>query len=442
MVAGERTLVPEGTVSPRTIISVVLAAICAGGMAACSDAAAPGAGASAAPSAAATTATPAAPATAAATTVPDRYRTAYAELDTTLGAIEKTLPTTPRLADVGVVSTSLIMVNANQGAALLRPAVLESAKAYLDQMAKIGAKGVEVQISYPVGSKDFANQAAYLRLYRQVVDEAHKRGITVLVETSCIFSNSTFTDIPFDFSRMTPATYFQARSDEIVAIAREVGPDYLSFGEEPVNEKVFAGVQYTPDQYIAFVNTTAAAVRSALGPGSAVRIGVGTGTWEADLFQQFVRQTDLDFYDIHIYPLQGTPSGFDLARSMAKAAATKGKPLIIGETWLYKMASAEIGKTSGATAAEAFRRDAFSFWEPLEERYVRDVLALGAEFKMPFVSFWGARFMFAQLDWTPQLDALDFRGISEQVNPTITANYTSGKRNALGDAFARLLAGR
>ncbi len=137
--------------------------------------------------------------------------------------------------------------------------------------------------------------------------------------------------------------------------------------------------------------------------------------------------------------LQGAPGGLETARKMARLAQGAGKPTIIGETWLYKMAQAEIGTTVGATASEAFRRDAFTFWAPLEIRYIRDVLALGAEFQMPFVSLWGARFFFGQLEWTPELDALDFRGISATVNPIITQNIASGRRTSLGDAFAQMM---
>jgi hypothetical protein len=373
--------------------------------------------------------------------VPGKYRAVYEELDADIGTFEKTLASgPPGVADIGAVSTSLIMANSNIGPQILRPAVFESVKTYLDQMAKLGSKGIEVQISYPVASKDFPNQDAYIAFYRQVVEAAHARGFKVLIETSCIFSNSPFTDIQFDFSKLNTAAYFQARTDEIVTIAREVRPDYLAIGEEPVNERVFAGIDYTPQQYIDFVNGAAAAVRAALGTNTPqVMVGVGSGTWELDLYQSFIKQTDLDFYDIHIYPLGGGLPGLETARQMAKLAQDKGKPAIIGETWLYKLAQSEQGAVAGATAAEAFRRDAFSFWEPLEARYLRAVLALGAEFKMPLVSFWGARFFFGQVDWTPELDALDFKGISSQVNPIINQGINSGSLTRLGQDFAALM---
>jgi hypothetical protein len=378
---------------------------------------------------------------AAAPAVPDRYKSTYAELEDYLSKFEQTLATgQPKLSDIGVISSSLIMANSNSGQAVLRPQVLESAKTYMDDMAKLGSKGVEIQISYPVASKDFPNQDAFIAFYKQVMEAARQRGFTVLIETSVVFANSPFTEVQFDSSRFTPQSYFQARTEEIVTIAKELRPDYLAVGEEPVNERVFGGINYTPAQYIGFVNSAFAAVRSALGADAAkVKVGVGTGTWEADLFADLVRQTDADFYDIHIYPLGGSQPGLQTARQMAKLAQDKGKPAIIGETWLYKLSQAEQGAVAGATAAEAFRRDAFTFWEPLEARYIRDVLALAAESKLPFVSFWGARFFFGQVDWTPQLDALDFKALSGTVNPIINQGINSNMRSRLGEDFARLM---
>ncbi|HEY7269629.1 MAG TPA: hypothetical protein VH951_07365, partial [Dehalococcoidia bacterium] len=373
--------------------------------------------------------------------VPEKYRATYAELGADLDKFEQTLtPGAANPASIGVVSSSLIMANSNSGPSILRPQVLDAAKTYMDDMAKMGSKGLEVQISYPVASKDFPNQDAYIAFYKQVMDAARQRGFTVLIETSVVFANSPFTQVQFDGSKLTPQAYFQARTDEIVTIAKELRPDYLALGEEPVNERVFGGINYTPDQYIAFVNSAYAAVKAALGPdASKVNVGVGAGTWEFDLYRSFIEQTDLDFYDIHIYPLGGAQPGLQTARQMAKLAQAKGRPAIIGETWLYKLSQAEQGNVSGATASEAFRRDAFTFWEPLEARYMRDVLALVSELKLPFVSFWGARFFFGQVDWTPQLDALDFNAISSTVNPIITQGFNAGTHTALGDDFERLM---
>lgn len=372
--------------------------------------------------------------------VPDRYRATYAELDSAISAFESRVGPTPKLVTEtgGAVSVSLLQVNSNQAPAILQPAVLEATKTYLDELRSMGVTAVEMQIAYPVMSEEFPDRDRYVALYRAVVDAAHQRGLKVLIETSCIFSGSTFTDIKFDFATMSADQYFDARTRHAVAVAA-LGPDYLALGEEPVNERVFAGIDFTEDQYIAYVNGATRAIRQSLPPGSTTKVGVGTGTWEFQFFTHMVERTEVDFFDIHLYPLQGTPGGYETVRQMASLAKAKGKPVVIGETWLYKLSRAESGPVAGATAAEAFRRDAFSFWAPLDFRHARNVLALGAEFEMPLVSFWGARFMHANLEWTPENDALDFRGVSRTVNPVINRNIASGSLTPLGQALEALI---
>ena len=58
---------------------------------------------------------------------------------------------------------------------------------------------------------------------------------------------------------------------------------------------------------------------------------------------------------------------------------------------------------------------------------------------MPLVSLWSARYVYGQLDWTQELDALDFRGTSQKVNPLINQGFNSDTLSALGEAFAGLL---
>jgi hypothetical protein len=420
-------------------VGLLLASLLMLALSACSDSSSPTPTATVAaqPSAAASPSTQASP-TVSAPPVPAKYQTAYGELDAALTNFESTLPANapPVTQTGGVASTSLIQANSNLGPAVLTPANMQSIQSYLDDIKKLGVGAVEVQVSYPVPSAGVAQEESYYSFYKSVVDEAHQRGIKVLIETSCIFADSPFTQVQFDFAKLTTAAYFQGRQDVILRLATEAKPDFISMGEEPVNEKVFAGIQYSDAEYIAFLNATAAAVRATDSP---TQIGAGTGTWEAALFRNFVDQTDLDFYNIHIYPLQAPNNGLQVAQTMATYAGSQGKPVIVGETWLYKMSASEIGVTAGATAAVAFSRDAYTFWEPLDARYLRDVLALGAEFDMQLVSLWGARYFYGQLDWTEELDALDFRGTSQKVNPLISQGINADELSALGEAFAALM---
>lgn len=373
-------------------------------------------------------------------TVPERYQQAWKELDASLTEFERGQAERAPAGKVGAISISLIIANANRGPDLFQPGTLEAAIAYLDDMKAMGVSAVEVQISFPVMSKDFPDEQKYLAFYRAIVDRAHERGLKVLIETSCLFAGSEYTDLRVDYSKYTVQSYFAGRSEQLVTIARELRPDFLAFGEEPVNERTFAHIAFTDEQYVAFVNSAARAIR-ALGPATAsTRLGVGTGTWEAGLFATFVQQTvGLDFHDIHIYPLTGAGGNqIEVARRMAALAKARGRDAIVGETWLYKASAAEVAANPGAATSEIFRRDVFDFWAPLELRLVGAALALGREFDMPVVSFWGGRYFFAQLGWTPDLDRLGYSQALQRLNRDTAQAILANRLDALGQSAKRL----
>ena len=389
------------------------------------------------PAASASVATASQPASAA-LAIPAAYQATYRELDAALAQFESLIKghDTGR---IGAISTSLIIANSNRGAALFAPGNTPVIAAYLDAVKAMGITAVEVQISFPIMTPDFPDEARYIAFYKNVVAMAHERGMKVLIETSCLFTGSEYTEIQFDYSRYSTASYFAGRRAQAVTIAREIRPDYISLGEEPVNETVFAGIRFSSAEYVAYVNSTVAAVRALGGDAGRVPLGVGTGTWQADLFNDFVRDANVDFLDIHIYPLTGGGGNqLDVARRMAASAKAKGRDVIIGESWLYKASAAETAANPGASTAEIFRRDAFTFWRPLELRLMAAVLAIGREFEMPVVSFWGGLNFFRQSDWTPELDRLGYAELGARFNRDTTANIVAGKLSPLGEEAKKL----
>ncbi|MCE7927873.1 MAG: hypothetical protein DYG91_05135 [Chloroflexi bacterium CFX7] len=377
--------------------------------------------------------------------VPARYQAAWNELDAALSEFEKASPASSApAAGVGAPAASLIIADGNRGTALLAPATLDATRLYLDRLREFGITGIELQVSFPLLQPDFPNHDRYLAYYRGVMGFARERGIEVLVETGPIFTNSQFTDVAVDFGKMTPAQYFAGRKQQIVTIATELRPDYIAIGTEPNNETAFAGIRFTNAEYVAFVNATVAAVQMALGPASdQVKLGVGTGTWEFDLFRDMVEGTSVDFHDIHIYPLTGKGGNqLQVARSMARLAAGRGRAAIIGESWLYKATAAEVRSNPGAATAEIFRRDAFSFWRPLEVRLIRAVLSIGSEFRSPLVSMWGGRFLFYQTEWSEDVDRLGYAETMAEIGPATYQAWVAGTLSRLGEEVKAMIAQR
>src|SRR6266540_949273 len=100
-------------------------------------------------------------------------------------------------------------------------------------------------------------------------------------------------------------------------------------------------------------------------------LGAGAGTWEPeDFVLKFARQPKLDYVDIHLYAL--SLNGEDMVAKLASRVhkIREFRPqmkVTIGETWLYKHGADE---PKGMLNRDAFFRDNFSFWSPLDEQFI------------------------------------------------------------------------
>jgi hypothetical protein len=70
---------------------------------------------------------------------------------------------------------------------------------------------------------------------------------------------------------------------------------------------------------------------------------------------------------VHIYPAGRDGYLLEAARQVAERAEQVGKEVVIGESWLYKAGHSELTGDLGGNYIEFYSRDAFSFWEPLNE---------------------------------------------------------------------------
>ena len=106
------------------------------------------------------------------------------------------------------------------------------------------------------------------------------------------------------------------------------------------------------------------------------------------------------------------------------------KPLVADEVWLYKSAEPGIGSTAGA-AEQVFRQDTFSFWEPLDARFLSTTATWARRSGAVYVStFWSWQF-FTYLTWTPALD--------RTVYPQLTAAFNLAVLPALRDGYTTVL---
>ena len=144
----------------------------------------------------------------------------------------------------------------------------------------------------------------------------------------------------------------------------------------------------------------------------------------------------VDYLDTHTYPVGRTQGANAVA--VATIARRAGKPLVADEVWLYKTADLGIG---GGAPEQVFRQDMFSFWEPLDARFLAATATWARRAGAAYVSaFWSWQF-FTYLTWTPTLDLAPYPQLTSAFGRTVTRALAGGATTAPGKQWSRDLHG-
>jgi hypothetical protein len=337
-----------------------------------------------------------------------------------------------------VFGAEIIVANGNRGEVLLEPGTMAGVRLYLDRLQEIGVGGVTVQIADPLINPGYPRSDEYLAFYRQVAEEVRRRGLVLAVEIGPVFPDPQFSRVQYDWSRLTLDEYFQIRHDDLVRIAAEIGPDYLSLGNEPATEAMLTGLSFSLQDYLAFVRETVADIDRSHG----TRIGAGTGTWEDPAYlEAFTAEPGLDFIGLHLYPLSNGRTDYWLrAIEAAQAAEAAGRAVVVGEAWLYKASPDEVA--AGIAYQDVFGRDPFSFWQPLDSRYLAAVVGMADWLHFDYVSFFWSGFFFGYLDYNAPLSGLPQTELYQRLNRAQLDGLQAGHLTETGRTYQALLAER
>ncbi|MFN4182860.1 MAG: hypothetical protein ACK4G3_06635, partial [bacterium] len=325
---------------------------------------------------------------------------------------------------IPVFSAELLPANGNRGEDLLKTETLTGCLLYLDSLRSLGIQGVKVAIPYPLLDKRFSHSEDYLKFYQKIAQEVRKRKMVLLVGTGTAFVDPNFSKIQWNYQKEGFSRFLQGRKEMINRVVHQIQPDYLTVANEPTTEALITGFSELkkPDKYAEMVRY----ILNDLPRGSG-KIGAGAGNWESPEFIRKVLSLPLDYIDIHIYPIQ--PLVFQQARAFARETRSRGKMLIIGEAWLYKVAKGKLQKTP---PSEAFRRDAFSFWAPLDQKFIAVIAKWAQEENVAFLSFFWSKYFFAYLDYNPQLDKMPFSSIRNLVDQSVVNNLVNNQFSPTG----------
>jgi len=363
-----------------------------------------------------------------------KYKALYSELDQKLQEIDQHLmkiwdgqkyPT--------AFSVELIMANSHRGEALLREETFTAILLTLDRLQSLGVKGMMVGILYPVLNPSFPHASDYMNFYKRLAFEIKRRGFELIIETTSIFREPEFSNVKVDYSGLTMERYKREKLQTVEAILKEMRPDYLTIDNEPMTMQRNTGVRYSVKDYTEMVQFILKNLEH-----SGVKIGAGAGTWDDfGYFESLAKNTTVDYIDMHVYPIQRN-FVIDNTLKIANVARTYGKKLSIGETWLYKASEKEFAGLEGSQPA-IFARDVYSFWIPLDQKFLEIMVKLSHHLKLEFLSLFWMQYLYGYLEYDQTNGAMKPMSLSKQVNGVAYKNIGLNNPSQTGLTFQRLI---
>jgi hypothetical protein len=365
--------------------------------------------------------------------VPEAYRAAYAEI---AAELDRQLPFVSLPWGGKQTATAfgveLLVADSNRGPDLLQEQALPAVALTLDRLSALGVKSVALSLQYPVLTRGFARSSDYREFYRRVAAEIHRRGLAIVAEMGAAFAEPELSRLGAGVRGVSRDALNAGLREMAEAIVADIRPDFFTVLSEPDTLARNTGLSFTPSE---FARTVAHVVKGL--PHTGVRLGAGAGTWTAhEYFKALAALPELDYLDLHIYPVQ---LGFasDRVVKAAETARAKGKGISIGEAWLYKVTARELRTIA---PAEAFGRDAFAFWQPLDQDFIQLVVDLARRMDAEFCSFFWMKYLYAYLPLTPETARMSPGELMRASDQLAAENILNGRLSATGERFKSLIA--
>lgn len=375
--------------------------------------------------------------------VPAEYQALYAELENKLEVLDRQISAKWSGTRYPVAfAATVIPANSNRGNQLLAPQTYEFCLDYIDRLKEMGLKAVSLDINFPLlfagFHKDKQAFLDYLDFYKRLAEDIRKRNLKLIVESTIIFTSRAYSSLSVKefYEGLSFEEYKAGRSEMLKTIATEIRPDYLTIANEPDTEQNETGQPVNDlNRWFEMVNVFIKELRS-LGILD-MQIGAGMGTWQRE-YQSFAtrlaKQAGIDFIDIHIYPVNR--DFFERAYAIADIAKASGKGIALGEAWLYKVQDKELGHIN---YVKAYARDGYSFWQPLDERFLELLVKLAHCKQFLFaVPFW-SQYFFGYTDYNQATADLPYQQLQKATNRKAAANIRTGEFSQTGKAYGKFI---
>jgi hypothetical protein len=323
--------------------------------------------------------------------IPDQFRSLYQELDETLRQQRELYPfkngrTCP------MVSPGLFMAGSGFGPAAPDSQRWQDLVATLDAFKTLGMNAVSVMIAAP--DLSLSDPKPLIGFYQRLAAAIHSRGMKLYIEH---FDNPPFSPHAhkgYPDTQQGKQDFLRMRKNELTLIYRNIKPDYLSLITEPETMARWSHLSFSTDELTNWVGEVAKSLKHTEHNPN-ILLGAGAGIWEGeDFVLKAARQPDLDYMDIHFFALKlnGRDMVATLADRIHKVRQMRPQMKItIGETWLYKHGADEPG---GMLNRDAYFRDNFSFWSPLDGDFLKLMLGIARKENISVVAPYFSQYFF------------------------------------------------
>jgi len=367
------------------------------------------------------------------TSVPYRYQALYHELHSKLRSLKAAIESIGKEKRFDTAfGVELLVANSNRGEILLKERVFQATALTLDRLKDLGVRGVALSIQYPILTRSFPRSIEYRDFYRRVSREVRRRGFALIVEIGTMFREPEFSSIRVDYRGLTMARFNSGLREMAQTIIEDLQPDYLTLLTEPDTQEQNTGLEFSVSSFAATIRSLAEGLTH-----QGVRLGAGAGTWDdIKYFKALAVIPELDYLDLHIYPIQ-RDLVVDRVIRAARIAQNSHKSVSIGEAWLQKVSGRELGSIS---PVNAFARDVYSFWQPLDEMFLEVIVNLCSRIDAEFCSFFWMKYLYGYLEYNAGTKNLKPQELITKIDRVAGRRILANTPSGTGNTFKSLVA--
>jgi uncharacterized protein (TIGR03437 family) len=341
-------------------------------------------------------------------------------------------------------SGDLITASSTRGLEVADVAQLTGVGLEMDRLRSLGAKAVTVSLGFPLLYRPFhqsnGNTENYDKLaafYTGVATAARQRGFRLIVKTGPLLPEFLFANSGLNlgnyYAGLSPDQYVAARAATAGEIARVMRPDYMVVASQPNIEAAITGKASlgTIPGFVDLVNRSVTSVNAA-SSGFRILTGAGVATSDSNglAYITALAATSLDFID-----LQVNGRTLQNAITFADAARERGKGIALSEFWLRKERDIEAPTTSNLSI---LARDAFSFWEPLDQKFIAALVKYAYAKDALLVSASGSRYFYAYVNYDDVAQLPPDQIIARQLAAAV-ASLVNNRFTGAGQQYGRFI---